>query len=146
LVKCEFVDPSNNYPCGRKYEIGMIHLVNPSQKLPTVYYVCGIHSKIRFDALNRADKELQTQYDRNEINWKEKKERQTEIWFRCRKCNHVFEKTDPIWVLIYFKFKSDVQIQIKKAFRLHRDCAIGEQFLYGVGKEIIKDSKLDLFS
>lgn len=146
MANCQFVNPSSNFECGKKFQLEMIHFIDPVQKIPMVYYVCGIHARIRFDAFNRADEELKKLYDRNEIKWQERKDRQSEMWFQCKKCNKTFEKTDVIWVVIYFRFKSDVQIQLKKAFRLHKDCAVGEQFLYGIGREVVKNSKLDLFS
>lgn len=146
MPNCEFIDPSSNYECGKKFNVEMIHFINPTAKNPNVYYVCSLHAKIRFDAFNRSEEELKKQYDRHEVNWQQRKDKQSEIWFKCRKCNNAFEKEDVIWVVIYFRFKSDIQLQVKKAFRLHRDCAIGEQFLYGLGREIAKNSKLELFS
>lgn len=146
MPNCEFIDPSTNYECGKKFNVEMIHFINPSQKNPSVYYVCSLHAKIRFDTFNRADEELKKQYDRNEINWQQKRDMQSEIWFKCRKCNKAFEKTAVIWVVIYFRFNTDIQLQVKKAFRLHRECCLGELFLYGVGRETKKDEKLDSFS
>ncbi len=145
MQKCEFIDPTTNYECGKKFQTEMIHVVSPITREPRVYYVCGLHARMRFDALNRGDAEIQKLYDMNQINFKEKKERQSELWFRCKKCNRRFEKTDSIFIIIYYKFGNDVQVYVKKAFKVHRDCAIGEQFLYGLGREIAKDSKLDSF-
>lgn len=145
-MRCDFILPNNSFACGINFQNEMIHFVNPLQKNPFVYYVCGIHAKIRFDAFNRSDEELKKLYDKHEINYQQRRERQTEIWFRCRKCNQPFEKFDVIWVVTYFKFRSDVQLQVKKAFRIHRDCCLGELTLYGHGKEVDKDKKLDIFS
>lgn len=121
-------------------------MINPTAKNPDVFYACGLHAKLRFDAFNRADAEIQNQYEKNQIKFQEKRELQSDLWQRCRKCNEYFAKDDVIWIVQYFRFSTDIQIALKKSFRMHRNCAVSEQMLYGVGKEIAKDEKLDIFS
>lgn len=145
MAKCDFVDPSGNHKCGKKFQIERIHFINPTTKQPLVYFTCQNHAKIRFDVLNLAESELKLMKDKNQIKYQQFKDGMSEIWSKCRRCNESFKKEDVIWLIEYFRITSEIQISLKKAFRIHKDCAIRELFLYGLGKEISTDSRLDDF-
>jgi len=121
--------------------------INPTEKNPYVFHVCGNHGNLRFGVLNFAEAEVQTLYDRNQIKWDKKRDRMSEIWKTCKRCNEPFTKEDVIWVIQYIKLSNDIQLSTKKPFRVHKDCALREMTLYGFGKkEADKEQKLDLFS
>ncbi len=146
MGKCQFVDPSNNYVCGKNYQIERIQFISPSEKQSFSYLICSNHSKLRFDVLNLSEKEIQSDFEKDRIKYQEKRDKMSDIWNSCRRCNLRFNKEDVTWAVDYFRIRNDIQISLKKSFRIHRECAMREMTLYGHGREIIKDTKLDVFS
>ena len=134
--RCDYVDPTTNFPCGKKTTLVRILIQSPKSNEVIVKYVCKIHGDRRFDYLSLQEDKLQKQREQNKIDsWDEFKEEMKQIrWKRCRRCLGSFEDTDIVCMMEWY-YWSDTNLGLRRSFRLHEDCCNSEMKLLEIQKD-----------
>lgn len=142
--RCEYVDPTHNFPCGKNTTLAKIVINSPTEKIPQIKFVCKIHGDVRFNYLSATEIKLTKLKTQNKISYTEFSDKLKKVrWNSCRRCNGDFEKTDIVCCLEYY-YLTDIRITLRRSFQLHKDCLESELKLFNVHKvDAMKDSTLD---
>lgn len=133
--RCEYVDPENNFPCGKNITLTKILIQYPYKKEPVIKYACKLHGDGRFRYLSSTEDKISSDYKQNKISYTEFSEKMKLIrWKNCRRCNGGFEKIDKQCCLEYY-WLGDNRISLRRSFLLHDDCLESELKLFNVQKD-----------
>jgi hypothetical protein len=135
IIRCEFVDPNTNFPCGKKFNMTKIIFNSPKKKEPIVKFTCKYDGDDRFRYLSKTEDNLTLEYKKNKIKYDEFKERIKLIrWKKCRRCNGEFESDEIVCNIIFYYWKNGLFIGLRRSFQLHDDCMERELKLFNIQK------------
>lgn len=145
MAVCAFVDPTDHHRCIEKAKTRLL-FIDPVNPQPIVKVACDRHGDMRFNSLSDSEKYVVKQKEQNQISYHDFSDKLNVVrWRRCRKCDHDFGFNDVIWILEFFSIKNEIQLRMRRSFRLHRDCAISELKLFTEKSNTQQNKSLDGF-
>ena len=133
MTKCDFVDPTYNFPCGKKASTKIV-INTPNRKEPIVRFACERHGDERFNWLSSSEIRITNQKDKNQIDYKKFQDEMRKIrWKNCRRCSGEFIANDVQCCLEYY-WLSDLKVALRRSFLLHMDCLKSELRFYEINK------------
>ena len=133
MTRCDYIDPSYNFPCGKKAHTKIVINI-PNRKEPIVKFACERHGDERFNWLSSTEIKLIKDKNQNKIEYMEFSEKIKIIrWKQCRRCNGDFVDSDVQCCLEYYSM-GDIKISMRRSFLLHNDCLISELKYYEIQK------------
>lgn len=135
VVRCDFVDPDDNFPCGKKTQLTRIVIQYPNRKDIVIKHACKIHGDKRFNRLSASEISITKKKDTNKISYHEFAEEMKSIrWKKCRSCNGDFAETDTGCCMTYF-WLNENNISLRRSFQLHDDCLASELKFFEIQKK-----------
>ncbi len=144
-MQCQFVDPTDHHKCGEKAKTRILFIDSVSIH-PEVRVACDRHGDMRFNVLSNTEIEITKRKDDNSISWTDFSERMRVVrWSECRRCFSKFEMNDANWIIEFFAIKRDIQIRMRRSFRVHASCGKSELSLFTEKKDADKNKRIDNF-
>lgn len=142
--RCQYVDPTYNFPCGKPTTLAKITFQYPDSNEIITKYICKPHGDRRFEYLSLSEKNLKKQKDTNKITYTIYADKIKSIrWKKCRRCNDDFTDTQKKCNITYW-YWSETSLGLRRSFQLHDDCMDSELKFFNIqSDDSIKVTTLD---
>lgn len=144
-MQCSFIDPTDQHRCIEKAKTRILFIDSINQS-PQIRVACDRHGDMRFNSLSNTEIEISKRKEQNQISWTDFKDRMSVIrWSECRRCFGKFNINDANWIIEFFAIRNDIQIRMRRSFRVHASCGKSELSLFTEKTDLKKNKRLDSF-